>query len=180
MDSMTSSPPVPSTAAPPSGSMSVSARSGDWRRSKTLATWITFLGGSIGLHRFYLHGLRDVWGWLYVWPTLIGLYGVLRMREIGLDDHLSWVLIPVLGLMLSGTMLRAILYGLMTDEQWQQRFPVSSPRPSGVLNVFGVLLALFTGSIVLISTIAFATQCYFQYQMELQEATSETVLGAPR
>jgi hypothetical protein len=150
-----------------------------WRRSKTLATWITFLGGSVGLHRFYLHGLRDPWGWLYVWPTLVGVYGVLRIRELGLDDQLSWMLIPVLGLMLSGTMLRAILYGLMTDEQWQARFPAEAPHPSGLLNVFGMLLAMFVGSIVLISTIAFGTQCYFQFQMESQAATPESSLRAP-
>ena len=29
-------------------------------RSKTVATWIALLGGSLGLHRFYLHGGRDL------------------------------------------------------------------------------------------------------------------------
>ena len=48
-------------------------------RSKTLATWLAFLTGSLGLHRFYLHGLRDAWGWLHLPPTLLGLYGVSRM-----------------------------------------------------------------------------------------------------
>ena len=33
-------------------------------RSKTLASWIALIGGSLGLHRFYLHGFRDPWGWL--------------------------------------------------------------------------------------------------------------------
>ena len=41
-------------------------------QSKTLATWIALLGGSLGLHRFYLHGLRDRWGWLHPLPTLLG------------------------------------------------------------------------------------------------------------
>ena len=45
-------------------------------RSQTLATWLALLGGSVGLHRFYLHGLRDPWGWL-PWPfTLAGVWGV--------------------------------------------------------------------------------------------------------
>lgn len=149
------------------------------RRSKTLATWITFVGGSIGLHRFYLHGLRDPWGWLYVWPTLVGVYGVLRMRELGLDDRLSWVLIPVLGVMLSATMLRAIFYGLTPDEQWHERYPDPPLRPSGVLNVIGVLAALFIGSVVLISTIAFATQSFFQYQMESQAEAAAAPSATP-
>ena len=33
-------------------------------KSKTLATWLAFLGGPLGLHRFYLHGARDLLGWL--------------------------------------------------------------------------------------------------------------------
>ncbi len=59
-------------------------------RSKTLATWLAFVAGSLGLHRFYLHGLRDGWGWLHVPPTLLGLYGVERMLELGQDDRLAW------------------------------------------------------------------------------------------
>ena len=33
---------------------------------------IALIGGSLGLHRFYLHGWRDVWGWLHPLPTLLG------------------------------------------------------------------------------------------------------------
>ena len=66
-------------------------------KSNTLATWIALIGGSLGLHRFYLHGFRDPWGWLFAWPTLLGLYGVQRMRELGQDDQLAWALIPLLG-----------------------------------------------------------------------------------
>ena len=62
-------------------------------KSKTLATWIALVGGSLGLHRFYLHGFGDRWGWLYPLPTLIGLYGVLRMRALGADDQVAWVCI---------------------------------------------------------------------------------------
>ena len=58
-------------------------------KSKTLATWIALIGGSLGLHRFYLHGFRDPWGWLFPLPTLVGLYGVQRMRLLGQDDRLA-------------------------------------------------------------------------------------------
>ena len=71
------------------------------RRSKTLATWLALLGGTLGLHRFYLHGWRDQLGWLHPLPTLLGLVGVQRMRALGQDDRLAWLLIPLLGLMLS-------------------------------------------------------------------------------
>ena len=66
-------------------------------KSKAVATWLAILGGAFGLHRFYLHGVRDLWGWLYPVPTVIGLYGVHRMQTLGQDDRMAWVLIPLLG-----------------------------------------------------------------------------------
>ena len=139
------------------------------RRSKTLATWLALLGGSLGLHRLYLYGWRDAWAWLHPWPTLLGLYGVRRMEEFGQDDRLAWVLIPLLGLMLAGTMLVAIVHGLTPDEQWNARFNPQAPaRPSGWANLIGVVLALAVGGGVLLATIAFGAQRYFEYQSAVE------------
>ncbi|WP_418316492.1 hypothetical protein [Piscinibacter sakaiensis] len=137
-------------------------------KSKTLATWIALVGGALGLHRFYLAGARDIWGWLYPLPTLLGLYGVFRMREFGLDDQLAWLLIPLLGLALSAAMLSAIVYGLTSDEVWQQRHnPDRTPAaPSGWLAVIGVIVALLIGASVLMATIAFSSQRFFEYQVD--------------
>ena len=33
-------------------------------KSKTTAAWLAFVGGPLGLHRFYLHGFWDLPGWL--------------------------------------------------------------------------------------------------------------------
>jgi hypothetical protein len=141
--------------------MSASTRS----RSKTVATWIALLGGSFGLHRLYLYGWCDALAWLHPWPTLVGLYGVERMRDLGQDDRLAWVLIPLLGLMLAGTMLVAIVYGLTPDEKWNARFdPQASAPDSGWATMFGVALALMVGGGVLMATIAFSAQRYFEYQ----------------
>jgi hypothetical protein len=136
-------------------------------RSKTLATWLALLGGGFGLHRFYLHGRSDPLGWSLTVPTLLGLYGVLRARQIGLDDHLSWLLIPLLGLALAVTMLSAIVYGLTPDERWNARFNAgTAPRASGWPVVLGVLLALSLGATVLMATLAFSAQRYFEFQAE--------------
>ena len=86
-------------------------------RSKSIATWIAFFGGTLGLHRFYLHGFGDKLGWLHPLPTAIGLLGVLRIRELGQDDHLAWLLVPLFGLMVAQAMLFAIVYGLTPDEK---------------------------------------------------------------
>jgi hypothetical protein len=136
-------------------------------RSKTLATWFALLGGGFGLHRFYLHGRTDPLGWLLPIPTLLGLYGVQRARQIGLDDRLSWLLIPLLGLVLAGTMLTAIVYGLTPDEKWDARFNRGgAPSRSGWLAIIGVLLALSVGSTALVATIAFGTQRLFEFSAE--------------
>ena len=53
---------------------------------------------------------------------------MLRLRALGQDDRLAWLLIPLLGLMLSLAMLTAIVYALTPDEQ-VGRPP--QPRPAG-------------------------------------------------
>ena len=133
-------------------------------RSKTLATWSALIGGGLGLHRFYLHGFGDRWGWLLWVPTLAGAYGVERMRALGQDDRLAWVLIPLLGLALASTMLTAILYGLMPDEKWNARYNRGgSARSVPWLDVIGAIAALAFGATALIASIAFMGQRYFEY-----------------
>jgi hypothetical protein len=136
-------------------------------RSKTASTWIALLGGSLGLHRFYLHGPRDLLAWLHPAPTLVGLVGVLRLRALGQDDHLAWLLIPLLGLMLSLAMLSAIVYGLTPDATWDARHNPGLPsRHTAWGPVFGVVLALLAGGIVLMGTVAFGGQKFFEWQLE--------------
>jgi hypothetical protein len=136
-------------------------------RSKTLATWIAVIGGGLGLHRFYLHSLRDAWGWAYPLPTLLGLYGVQRAREIGLDDPCSWLLIPLLGFALAAAMLSAIVYGLTPDEKWAARYNPGRPaQRTGWAPVLGVIVALLLGAGVLMATLAFSAQRWFEYQVD--------------
>lgn len=137
-------------------------------KSKTLAAWIALLGGGLGLHRFYLYGRRDIWGWLWPLPTLLGAYGVRRVLTLGQDDQLAWLLVPLLGLALAAAMLSAIVYGLTPDERWNERFNATGGRThqAGWAVVFAVVLSLLVGATVLMSTIAFSGQRYFEYQIE--------------
>lgn len=140
-------------------------------RSKTLAAWLGLLGGPLGLHRFYLGGLTDPWGWLYPLPTLLGLWGLQRMDQLGQDDHLAWVLMPLLGLAFAAAMLQTILIGLTPDERWHaQHNPSLAGREdvpaAGWPAVIAVILALVLGAGVLMATIAFSGQRYFEYQVE--------------
>jgi hypothetical protein len=142
----------------------VSPAPGRRDRSKTLAAWLALIGGSLGLHRFYLHGATDPWGWLLWLPTAAGGYGVWRMREFGQDDQLAWVLIPWLGLALAATLLQAVLYALTPDERWNPRLnPGGSAASIGGLNIVAAILAGAIGAIVLIASIAFVAQRAFEY-----------------
>lgn len=140
-------------------------------KNKTIAAWLAFIGGPLGLHRFYLRGIGDLLGWLLPLPTAIGLYGIERVQQHGLDDQWSWVLIPFLGFTIAGCALTAIVYGLMTPEQWNARFNPSAVRDAAPgrtnwLTIGALVLSLLIGTTALISSIAFSFQRYFEYQVE--------------
>jgi len=140
-------------------------------KNKTVAAWLAFVGGPLGLHRFYLHGKGDLLGWLLPVPTALGLYGLERVQQNGLDDLWSWVLIPLLGFTMAGCALNAIVYGLMTPEKWNARFNPSASKDAaaGRTNWFtiGVIsLALLVGTTALMSSLVFSFQRYFEYQIE--------------
>jgi hypothetical protein len=110
-------------------------------KNKTLAAWLAFVGGPLGLHRFYLHGLGD------------------------------WLLIPLLGFTIAGCALRAILYGLTDTEAWNRRHnpgaDVQAPAGrTGWPTIFAIALSLMIGAAVLMASIAYSFQHYFEYQVE--------------
>jgi len=140
-------------------------------KNKTLAAWLTFLGGPLGLHRFYLFGLSDVWGWLLPLPTALGIYGMNRALTYGQDDSLSWVLIPFLGFTVAGCALNAIVYGLKSPEQWNAQFNPEADDNAAAgqtqwLTIGAVALSLLLGTTVLMSSIVFSFQRYFEFQIE--------------
>lgn len=147
-------------------------------KNKTLATWLTFLVGPLGLHRFYLYGLGDWLGWLLPIPTALGLYGVERVQAFGQDDPMSWVLIPLVGFTMAGCALNAIVYGLMTREKWNARFnpAAAGEHPAGAthwLTIGAIVCSLLVGTTVLMASIAFSFQRYFEYQIEEARKISE-------
>ena len=140
-------------------------------KSKTLAAWLAFLGGPLGLHRFYLRGLRDPLGWLLPIPTALGAYGIERVQQYGQDDTLSWLLIPLLGFTVAACCLTAIVYGLQTREEWNARFNPGAPQDADSggtrwATIFAIVLSLMVGAGVLMASIAFSFQRYFEYQVE--------------
>lgn len=139
-------------------------------KNKTVATWLAFLGGQLGLHRLYLFGWRDRWAWAHPVVAALGWWGMARVRLHGQDDHLAWVLIPLLGFTLAATALTAICYGLMPAEKWNARHnPQAGDGAAGHTNwltIWAVVLALLLGTIALMASMAFSFQRYFEYQVE--------------
>lgn len=140
-------------------------------KNKTMAAWLAFLGGPFGLHCFYLRGMGSTLGWLLPIPSALGLYGIERVRMYGVDDGLSWMLIPLLGFTIAGCALTAIVYGLMTDEKWNARYNAGAPADAAPgrtnwLTIGAVVAALFFGSTILMASIAFSFQRYFEHQVE--------------
>jgi hypothetical protein len=140
-------------------------------KNKTIATWLTFVAGPLGLHRFYLNGKSDPLGWFLPIPTALGIYGIERVADNGLDDKLSWILIPLLGFTVAGCALAAIVYGLMSPTKWNAQFNTTA-APDAVagatnwLTIGAVVASLFVGTTVLMGSITFSAQRYFEFQVE--------------
>lgn len=137
-------------------------------KNKTIAVWATLITGPMGLQRIYLTGRYDAWAFLTLLPSLLGLYGVQRARSLGLDDAASWVLIPLFGFAFAACAIAALRYGLMDAPTWNQRFNPSANEEDRAgqtrwMTVLGLASALFIGATVLISTLAFSFQRYFEF-----------------
>ncbi len=147
-------------------------------KNKTLAAWLTFVGGPLGLHRQYLYGAADRLAWLLPIPSLLGLYGVYRARSIGLEDPVSWFLIPLLGFTMAGCALNALVYGLMACDKWNARFNPQAPADASAgqsnwLTIGALVSALFVGTTILMASLAYSIQHYFEYQVEQARLVSQ-------
>jgi hypothetical protein len=76
---------------------------------------------------------------------------------------------------MAGCALNALVYGLMGTESWNTRFNPTAPDASpegetGRWTVAGLITALFLGTTVLMASLAFTFQRYFEYQAEAAQA----------
>ena len=140
-------------------------------KNKTLAAVLAVLGGTLGLHRFYLRGLGDWIGWLHPIPAALGWWGVDRVLTYGQDDKLSWVLIPLLGMTIAASCLTGIVYALADREKWNRWFNPTLPVDTNAgathwLTIGTLVLALLMGTVAFMGSLAFGIQRYFEFQIE--------------
>jgi TM2 domain-containing membrane protein YozV len=144
-------------------------------RSKTITAALAFFFGSLGAHRFYLFGKRDVYGWLHLICTLLGIPGVLLLIGSERSSVSGWVLAVPGAISLFAAFLAAIVYGLRSDEKWDAQFNTQTQRRSrsGWAVIFVVIFSLFIGAMLLMTGLALSFQTYFESQVQAAKALSQ-------
>lgn len=120
-------------------------------KNKTFATALALTLGTLGAHRFYLHGAVDRAGLLHI--SSLPIAGLIFSNANGI--HSFYALLPLL---VSGiaACIEALVIGLTPDEQWDARFNAGSTTRSRSNWILAVMLVttLLVGATVLIATIA--------------------------
>lgn len=144
-------------------------------RSKTLTAALAFLFGSLGAHRFYLYGPRDIYGWAHLVFTLLGIPGVMLLITSDRTSMLGWALAVPGAVSLFAAFLAAIVYGLRPDEKWDAQFNAHTDQTSrsGWAGVFVVIFSLFIGAMLLMTGLAVSFQTYFESQVQATKALSQ-------
>jgi TM2 domain-containing membrane protein YozV len=144
-------------------------------RSKTVTAALAFFFGSLGAHRFYLYGLRDLFGWAHIVGMLLGVPGLLLLMATERASALGWVLVMPGAISLLAAFLAAIVYGLRPDEKWDAQFNAQTGRysESGWTVVFIVIFSLLIGAFLLMTGLAFSFQTYFESQIEAAKSLSQ-------
>ena len=106
-------------------------------RNRTLATLLASVGGTFGLHRFYLEGRHRLLPWLYV--------------------AFCWTLIPTFA-----GFIEALRFALMSDERWDARWNADAGRTSdsGWPPILLAVLTLLGGMTLLMTLLSFAIGRY--------------------
>ena len=119
-------------------------------KNKTLATALALILGTLGAHRFYLHGAVDRLGLLHV--SSLPIAGLIFSNAHG--ANLFYALLPLL---ISGiaACIEALVIGLTPDERWDARFNGAGTRSASNWMLALLLVAtMLVGTTVLIATMS--------------------------
>ena len=130
-------------------------------KNKTLATLLAALGGTLGLHRFYLEGGGRLLPWLY--PLF------------------CWTLVPTFA-----GFIEALRFALTPDERWDARWNAAAGRASdsGWPVILLAVLTMAGGVTLLMTVLSFAIGRYVGsgetfFSSTEPAAFSRTVAAAP-
>lgn len=144
-------------------------------RSKTLTAALAFLFGSLGAHRFYLYGFRDVFGWAHLLATIVGIRASSCSPQPSAARALGWWLAVPGAISLLAAFLAALVYGLRPDEKWDAQFNAETGKhsKSGWTVIFVVIFSLLIGAFLLMTALALSFQTYFESQVEAAKQISQ-------
>ena len=120
-------------------------------KNKTVATFLALLLGSIGLHRFYLGGLSDRWGWLHAVSLPMSAWLLLSNPELPLLVNTLPLVISLLT-----ASIETFVLGLMPDEKWDARYNPASGITSDSRWPIALMMVvnLFCGATLLLAVLA--------------------------
>jgi hypothetical protein len=120
-------------------------------KNKTLATALALSLGTLGAHRFYLHGGVDRLGLLHI--SSLPIAGLIFSQADGINPF--YALLPLLVSAIAAC-IEALVIGLTPDEKWDARFNAGTGIRSNSNWLLALLLVatLFVGVTVLIATIS--------------------------
>lgn len=120
-------------------------------KNKTLATSLATLFGSMGVHRFYLRGMKDAGGWMHILSAVLSLLLVTWLP----DQPVEFTAMPLIISAIAG-LIEALAIGLTTDEKWDAVHNRDTGRQSASGWPLAVMLVLTfgIGAIGMIAAIA--------------------------
>lgn len=143
-------------------------------KSKLLTVALAFVFGSLGIHRFYLRGLRDPLAWAHLLATVVGVLGIASLRLGAGTPAFNWAFAVAGGASVIGAFLGAIVYGLRADDKWDATFNSrGTPTRSGWPVVILIILSLMIGTGLLMAGLAISFQTFFESQVEAARALSQ-------
>ncbi len=120
-------------------------------KNKTFAALLSFLTGMVGIHRFYLRGLGDRWGWLHAasLPATAAIMATDPSRPLLINA------VPLVLSMLASS-IETFVIGLMPDEKWDATYNAESGVQSDTRWFVAVLMVanLFYGATLLLVVLA--------------------------
>lgn len=127
-------------------------------RNKTFTTLLAAVFGSIGLHRFYLYGRRDWFGWLHIVSLPVSVMAILMLNNV---QPLFVGILFILSI-LSG-FLEALVIGLTPDEKWDAKHNHNSGKQSESHWVLALILVatLAVGATAVIALLARGFDLFF-------------------
>jgi len=120
-------------------------------KNKTFATLLAAVLGGVGLHRFYLRGFGDKWGWLHF--ASLPASAMVSLAAGSADPYFK--LLPLFISILAAC-IEALVLGLMSDEKWDAAFNAGSGKQSNSRWPLAIVLVatLMFGAFGLIASIA--------------------------